>query len=177
MEARRQLGIAREAGRWRGPRGRRGIASTSVASRGRWKRGAHIIRLGVGGGALHPSRVVNHNRGAGGVFRTIPSKVLSMEEVAEVRAALSPCAALSAPGGSASRPEVCGLWKMETAMLKAWKQESGCMYRTHQWPSGLLYAWKTHWPPSRPVALIHRSTIPPGATLAALTLRALPTAL
>ena len=50
----------------------------------------------------------------------------------------------SAAAGSASRPEVDGLWKMDTAMLNAWKQDSGCMYRTAQLPSGFLCAWKTH---------------------------------
>ena len=30
-----------------------------------------------------------------------------------------------------------------------WKHESGCMYLTLQWPSGILYAWKTQRPPSR----------------------------
>ena len=56
---------------------------------------------------------------------------------------------------------------MATAMVKAWKQESGCMYLTLQWPSGALHAWKTLWPPPlAPLLFIQSSTIPPGATLA-----------
>ena len=55
-----------------------------------------------------------------------------------------------------------------TGRSYTWKHESGCMYLTLQWPSGILYAWKTQRPPSREPELSHRSIIPPGATLALL---------
>ena len=62
---------------------------------------------------------------------------------------------------------MAGLWKMATAMLNAWKHESGWAYLTLQWPSGALHAWKTLCPPAlAPLAFTHSSTTPPGATLA-----------
>ena len=44
-------------------------------------------------------------------------------------------------------------------LVPTWKQESGCMYLTLQWPSGALHAWKTLWPPPlAPLLFIQSST-------------------